>query len=236
MIEVVIFDLDDTLIDTSHLVLPLAVKRAFQSLIQAGAKTTYEELKHDRDILRKQHPHHEIFSILAKKYFANTKASPEIIELAIQKATKCFYEPELNAPFPLIEGAKENLDQIFRKKDMYLVTSGIPTAQKKKVFACQIEKYFKQCFYVESMQGQDKSAALSEILKKYPHKPSVFLSIGNRLSSEIRESKKLGMQTCYFQFGEHQDEEPASDHEHPDYVIHHHQELLTTCPIFQSPA
>ncbi len=234
MIEVVIFDLDDTLIDTSHLVIPMAVKKAFQTLIQTGAKTTLEQLEHDRNVLRKQYSHQEIFPLLAEKYFAETNVPQNLVELAVQRATQCFYEPELYAPFPLLEGAQENLDKLYRKKDMYLVTSGIPHAQQKKVAACQIEKYFKHCFYVESMRGQDKSYALREIIKRYGYKPSVFLSVGNRLSSEIRESNKLGMQTCYFQFGEHQDEEPASQDEHPDYVIHHHEELLSVCPIFQN--
>lgn len=231
MIEVVIFDLDDTLIDTTHLVLPLAVKRAFQALIQAGAKATHQELENERMMLRKQFSHNEIFPLLAQKYFANTTISKSIIQLAVQKATQCFYEPELYAPFPLIEGAQDNLDKIYRKKIMYLVTAGIPHAQRKKIQACQIEKYFHECFYVESMKGLEKSVALKEIMRRHSFRPSVFLSIGNRLSSEIRESKKLGMQTCYFQFGEHQDETPAGPDEIPDYTIHHHKELLTQCPI-----
>jgi putative hydrolase of the HAD superfamily len=234
MIEVVIFDLDDTLIDTTHLVLPLAVKRSFHALIQAGAKTTLDELEKDRMMLRKQFSHNEIFPLLAQKYFAKTTVPKDIIQLAVQKAIQCFYEPELYAPFPLIEGAQENLDKIFRKKIMYLVTAGVPHAQQKKIQACQIEKYFSECFFVESMKGLEKSVALKEILRRHHFRPSAILSIGNRLSSEIRESKKLGMQTCYFQFGEHQDEVPTGPDEFPDYTIHHHKELLTQCPILKT--
>lgn len=231
MIQVVIFDLDDTLIDTTNLVLPLALKRAYQTLIQAGAQTTAELLEQERSILRKNFSHHEIFPRLATKYFTGTSVPPEIIQRTVQKTIQCFYEPELYAPFPLMEGAQANLEQLFQKRDMYLVTSGIPTAQQKKVYACQIERYFKKCFYVESMHGTDKSQALSQIIKMHDYDNSEFLSVGNRLSSEIREAKRLGMQTCYFQFGEHQDEVPTSPLEIPDYTIHHHKELLEKCPI-----
>ena len=76
-----------------------------------------------------------------------------------------------------------------------------------------------------------KKAAFEKILKDSKIHPHELLSIGNRLSQEIRMAKQLDCRTCYFQFGEHSEDKPRDHFETPDYTIFSHKELISVCQL-----
>lgn len=237
---VLIFDLDDTLIDTTRLIVPEAAQKACQILVDGGIGAPLSQLLKDRMQLAVGMSHSDIFPFLGKKYGFLGKNSDQILTTT-QKATQAFYSPEITKPLPLIPGAEENLINYSKHFPLYLVTAGLEAAQQRKIEMAKISSHFKKIFIVTAQKGntrevngvkeKSKVRAFQEILQLENRPPEECLSIGNRLSSEIRDAKKCGMQTCYFEFGEHVGEIPQSPEEIPDFTIQSHLQLKDVCPL-----
>jgi putative hydrolase of the HAD superfamily len=219
------FDLDDTLVDTSQLLVPLAARRACEAMLAAGVKSDIDTCLQWRMARAAEFTHTEIFSSFIYNYGTTTP------DVALQGALKAFYNPEVPARLPLMEGAEENLKKLSQKYHLYLVTSGEPTAQQKKIAAAQIEKYFQKTYLVDNFKNETKKDALADILRVENIAPEELLSIGNRLSQEIRHGKMVGAKTCYFCHGEHVGEQPQQREDYPDYTIYKHAELIKACGL-----
>lgn len=223
--KAIAFDLDDTLLNTSGILVPQAAQKACLSLISVGAQCSLEECLIMRTELSKKLSHPEIFGRIADEYDCPER------ELGLQLAILDFYNPEVPERLPLIEGALKNLEYLNPKYDLYLVTMGIREAQEKKIAALQIGSYFKKIFILDSLRGERKQNAFEAILQHSQCQPSELLSIGNRLSAEIRDAKLIGADTCYFPFGEHVGETPTTAADYPDFTITTHSDLIKTCHL-----
>lgn len=225
MIKTLAFDLDDTLLDTSGLLIPKAAEKACLAMMSVGTSCTLEECLKLRKELSRIFSHPEIFGIITDTYEGAER------ELALQSAISEFYSPEVPPRLPIMDGGEELLKNLFSRFPMYLVTMGQRDAQLQKISALGIEKFFKKIYILDSFRGERKEKAFADILARENISPAALLSIGNRLSAEIRDAKKLGCQTCYFAYGEHIGEQPELPEDHPDFTIHHLKELLDTCKL-----
>ena len=223
--KVIAFDLDDTLLDTSGLLVPQAAERACQAMLDAGLQCTLEECLNDRASMANELSHKEIFAQIAAKYGA---AQPT---LAVEDALKEFYNPQVPAQLPLLPGALENLHILKSRYDLFLVTMGSRPAQEQKIRALGISSFFSDIFILDSFKGERKESAFRTIIERQKIQPYELLSIGNRLSSEIRDGKRAGGQTCYFAYGEHVGEHPTVPEDQPDVTIFSHKELITACAL-----
>lgn len=221
----IVFDLDDTLLDTSGLLVPMASLKACQAMVEAGLCCTLEECMKMRHNLAAELSHTEIFTQIANHYGTNTKGK------AVHDALEEFYNPEIPSVLPLMTGATENLLRLKEQYTLYLVTMGSYEAQAEKIRALQIEKFFKKIYVLNGFIGEKKEIAFTDILKIEGHDAKALLSIGNRLSSEIRDAKRVGSDTCYFAHGEHVGEKAQYPEDHPDFTIYHHKDLIATCGL-----
>ena len=219
------FDLDDTLLDTSAILIPTAAKRACEAMLAAGLKCDLNECLQMRQELSVNHSHNEIFSRIMTTYGATHP------EKALADAISAFYNPQVPAHLPLLSGALENIERLKKTYNIYLVTMGDLEGQTKKIKALDIEKHFKKIYIMNSLHGERKAAAFEDILNLENHPASQLLSIGNRLSSEIRDGKTVGADTCYFAYGEHVGERPQVPEDTPDFTIYHHKELISKCGL-----
>lgn len=219
------FDLDDTLLDTSSLLVPLASQRACEAMINAGVCISLEECMRLRHEWAPNLSHTEIFTKIVNQYGTNTPGK------AVHDALEQFYNPEVPAVLPLMAGATENLIHLKEQYNLYLVTMGSHDAQVQKIKALGIEKFFKKIYILNGFIGEKKEFAFRDILSTEGHSPAELLSIGNRLSSEIRDAKKLGATTCYFAHGEHVGEEEVYPEDHPDHTIQYHKDLISACGL-----
>lgn len=224
IIKCIAFDLDDTLIDTTNLIVPVVVKNSYQALKEAGLKISFDEFNQLRKSMTAQHSHKEIFKILAHKYHIDDS-------LKIQKSIDAFYKPEIKGPLPVFPEALGNLEQLKAKYTLYLVTSGDPKTQKMKIEATGTEKYFKNIYIPDSLKGERKRDFFHNIIQDNQIQPSALLSFGNRLCSEIRDAKSCGATTCYFAYGEHLGEQPEQPEDYPDYTITTHKDFISTCHL-----
>lgn len=219
------FDLDDTLLDTSHLLVPMASRNACEAMIEAGLRCNLQECMRLRHLMAAELSHSEIFARIINQFGSDNN------ELALQKALEKFYRPDVPGALPLMPGALENLKSLAQKYKLFLVTQGDRETQRKKIQALDIEKFFAKVFILDSFAGQKKETAFRQIIQEEHLQPEEFLSIGNRLSSEIRDAKRCGSDTCYFAFGEHFGEQVQFPEDRPDFTITHHQELIHTCGL-----
>lgn len=224
-IKAIAFDLDDTLLDTSGLLVPAASRHAFQLLQKAGLTLSLEECEKFRLDLIRTTSHKDVFKKLAAEY------GTEETMKAVALANKAFYEPVLPEHLPLLPGAKENLEILSKKYHLYIVTAGYQEAQLNKVKSLGIAQYFKNVFVVNSLEKERKLAPFKKILELENIQPRELLCIGNSLSSEIHDARELGATSCYFQFGEDRGAVPTEPERRPHYHIYNHAELIPTCSL-----
>ncbi len=223
--KAIAFDLDDTLLDTTNLLVPMASRNACLAMIAEGLQCDVEICHQMRQDLSNQMSHPEIFEKIVKTFGCKNEKT------AIAKAIQTFYSPEIPLRLPLMSGAEQNLQSLQGHYKLFLVTMGNFKTQQKKIQSLGISKYFKEAFIVDGLKGERKEMAFKKILQQENIRPDELLSIGNRLSSEIRDGKKCGAETCHFSYGEHEGETPQTSFDHPDFTITEHKELIKTCAL-----
>lgn len=220
------FDLDDTLIDTSGLLVPLASRAAYVAMTNKGLKMSYEIFDQQRKEKAIRMTHKQIFFEIAESQGDNSLVA-DMAEAGIHT----FYHPPLPPSLPLLAGAAENLRFLKDRYTLFLVTSGAISTQKEKVKRAGLESHFQSCIFVDGFKKERKRDAFLEILRQTGCKAHELLSIGNRLSQEIHDAKEVGAKTCYFEYGEHVGEQPRNQFEIPDFKIHTHHELVSACRL-----
>lgn len=224
-IRAIAFDLDDTLMDTTGILVPTAARNAFQILKDAGLNLTLAECEIKRTKWIRTLSHKDVFLKLANEF--GTEKTISVLNLA----NKAFYEPELPDALPLLEGALKNIQYLKTNYSLYIVTAGYESAQNKKVKALGIFNYFKKVFVVNSLEKERKINSFQKILELEKIQPHELLCIGNSLSSEIKDAKKLGALACYFEFGEDRGAVSTDPHEQPDFHVNHHNDIISICKL-----
>lgn len=224
-IRSIAFDLDDTLLNTTGLLVPQASQAAFQILIDAGLRLDLQSCEEQRLSLIRTISHKDVFKKLAQEYGNSATQS------AVELANKAFYHPRLPENLDLLPGALENLNILSKKYSLYLVTAGFQEAQAAKVKSLGIAHYFKKVFVVNSMISEKKYTAFKSILESENIKPEELLCIGNSLSSEIKDARRIGAWACYFEFGEDRGAVPTEPEFQPHFHIKSHKELLAVCQL-----
>lgn len=224
-IRVIAFDLDDTLIDTSGSLVPIAARRACEGMIAAGLNCSLETCLDLRKKWSVDVSHREIFRRIAQLHGSDN------IENLRQIGIQEFYNPPLPDQLPLMPGALDVLHYLQHKYVLYLVTTGVPQTQERKIKATNCQHIFKHTYIVNNTIGEKKSSAFADIIKREGIQPNELLAIGNRLSQEIRFAKTIGGKTCYFAYGEHVGELPQQPEDYPDFTVHHFDEIVATCHL-----
>lgn len=224
-IRSIAFDLDDTLLDTTGLLVPQASQDAFQILIDAGLSLDLQTCEQHRLSLIRTISHKDVFKKLAHEYGTATT------QAAVELANKAFYHPRLPEKLDLLPGALENLNSLVQKYNLYLVTAGFEDAQASKIKSLGIAHFFKKIFVVNSLNSEKKFTAFKMILQNENLQPEELLCIGNSLSSEIKDARQIGAWACYFEFGEDRGSVPREPEFQPHFHVKSHQELISVCRL-----
>lgn len=228
--KALVFDLDDTLFDTTRYCLTPALQNAFEVMIGAGLNTTIAACFEERAKFHAASPRGDFFAHLVETFGARDDARTTQKAL-LDAGKKAFYVREVEKDIFVFARVKETLADLSSRYLLFLVTMGDPGTQRQKVRNLGIQAFFQQVFYVDSTRGQKKSEAFGAILHTTGLKPEQVLCIGNRLDLEIAQGKQLGFDTCLVQTGEHKDVTPVSAAEHPDYKIASISEIIEVCQL-----
>lgn len=143
--------------------------------------------------------------------------------------TPAFYK-RIQEPLPLMQGALENLQRLKENYRLILLTQGHVESQNHKVNSTGIRGFFSEVWIVDPTTPDTKHTYFSRLAESLP-KTEQFLSIGNRLSTDIREAKRVGGLTCWFRYGEHQNEAIESALDEADFQVETHAQLIQICRL-----
>lgn len=227
MIKAIAIDLDDTLIDTSGQLVPLASRKACAEMISQGLACSLADCVAWRTQLAVEHTHRELFTLIARKFGPQEQA-----ETLGRAGAQVFYNhTDIPDPLALLPDADEVLTQLSAQARLFLVTAGAENTQRRKIAAARLEKRFEKIYIIDKFKNQSKQTAFEDILANLQIQPEELLSVGNRLKEEIRLAKILGAQTCYFEFGEHVGESAEQPEDHPDFRVQHWRDFVTACRL-----
>lgn len=207
-IRALIFDLDDTLMDTFGQLVPEAHRQACIAMQEAGLDVPLEELLSTRWELIRQQPRAEVNQLLAAAYDC---ALPEVVQAGIDT----YFNPAFDTlePFP---GVREMLLALRQQYHLFLLTSGIPEAQQRKVKALRFEDYFHELLYAPLAQERAKYHAIKGLVQRHALDFGEMVVIGDRITNEIVAGNQLGCYTIWIQQGECLGILPETPDETPD--------------------
>lgn len=198
MINKIIFDLDDTLVNTG-IIYERQIKEFIETLIQDldFDKLSFDEIsKIQEDIDIKQIDKYGFSTVrfplsfsLTFKFICNNfgiKFDKVLNKKYMQIGEKVFQViPEL------AEGVNEILEKFFNKYFLVIYTLGDKQIQKDKIIKNNLHKYFKEYFIVPEKNIDN----LITTCKDTPFNECAI--VGDSLKGEIEPGVKLGMQAFY---------------------------------------
>jgi putative hydrolase of the HAD superfamily len=225
--EHIIFDLDDTLLDTSGLLIPAAARRAVEAMIKASNRSgedprtwlarRNEILRHDPRAdawLRLADGDDEVADIGRRTFFTHP------IELVSDEAIR------------LTEGAADILRWSRELATLHLVTAGDDRTQRKKIDRLGISSFFESIEIVDATHSIVGPLRKVDAFRKTSSKnPGVqadrFVSVGNRVDTDLGAAKVLGWKTVWVRYGEHSNLLPQKPEEIPDFEVPSLADLLS---------
>lgn len=223
-----VFDLDDTLLDTYGQLIPPASREACSAMIEAGLATDVQSCLLARDEIARTNGRADLYRNLVARFGVRAGANEDQVASSGHKA---FHERSVERDITLFAGTRDMLRDLRSRYRLYLVTAGAPGTQQEKIDILKIEDSFDEVHIVNIMRGESKGQAFASILKTHGGEPVRYLSIGNRLDTDIAPAKRLGFKTCWVTYGEYAYTSPKDEFELPDYEIADMEELIPTCRL-----
>lgn len=226
-ISQIVFDLDDTLLDTSRILIPRAAREACQAMIEMGLNADLDSAFsafQDRRSSRQ-----DLFTNLTETFGVREGVKAEDVANAGHTA---FYNRNVETDISLVLGALETLHYL---RDvgyhLHLVTQGHRPTQEQKIRILGVGSLFESISFVDPVQGERKRDAFAKIGRDSGLSPESHLSVGNRIDTDISEAKELGWRTCWVRYGEYSNLEPMAPNEMPDHTIDKLSSLRTACRL-----
>ncbi len=229
----IIFDLDDTLFDTSSQLIGPAITAACKAMLNAGLNGSLPDCVAQYHLFTSENLRKDFFSFIVPQLGLR---SPNLDPRQISQLGRLtFLRPHLPPTLELIAGARELLDHLKNHAPLFLVTAGDRETQQAKVAKLSIESDFTEILYVAPHLGERKQQSFLQILNRLRTtqnvEPQEVLCIGNRVDSEIREGNELGFHTCLVRHGEHRGQKPLNAQETPTFMVENIRDIISTCRI-----
>lgn len=177
----IVLDLDDTLYDTSRLLLPWADRRAVAALRDSGLDIGEDDALAQLAELRSQ----GVWSFAP--LVESRGGAGELIATA--ERAWFSYDPP---PMALDESVRAALDELAALAPLALLTSGDPPTQEKKVARLGIAPRFAAIAYVPRTADGGKTAALAALLAARRWEPRRAVVCGDRPDADIRAANRNG--------------------------------------------
>jgi putative hydrolase of the HAD superfamily len=122
---------------------------------------------------------------------------------------------------PILKGfqpdAASTLEFMLNKKLRLILVSRTSDTlvRERQINEAGFNLYFDYVDIVKKGDNKD----FTKILSRYNFNPEEFLVVGDRLTSEITQGKKLGMKTCRFLYGPEKALIAQNRFEQPDYTV-----------------
>jgi FMN phosphatase YigB (HAD superfamily) len=183
----IIFDLDDTLIDTSGSITPFKLKRVLEQML--GRVATHSELQELMTINESASKTQDAIEIFSDRH-----------HLILDKTFKELISPlPKDFQIPCTPNAKQTLEMYAKKTPIALVTGGHPPFQLEKLEKAGIDGslFSKIAIPEDSM----KKPSYQEISREFSVDPSEMWVCGDRISMDLLPARELGCKTIHMRWG-----------------------------------
>lgn len=197
-IKTLLLDVDDTLLDFK-MTQDNALKKAFEKHDIALTDQVYERYNEINHGLWKQYELGEI----DRDTVLFTRFGRLFQELGIDMDGVEFehdYQSFLSEGAFLIEGALPLVNYLHDHYDLYIVTNGVASTQRKRLQSSGLDRYMKDVFISESLGYQKPDIRFfQECFKEIPNfEADKAMIIGDTLSSDILGGNNAGITTCWY--------------------------------------
>lgn len=190
----IIFDLDDTLIDTSGSVTPFKMKECLRCLLEAGLpvpdfNAAYAELL---DLNARCAKSKETVA----RFVANRGGDPSLADLAVKEL---FTPLPANFEIPTTPNAKEILDFFRKSHILALVTGGHPPFQQEKLKKAGIDSSIFSKIAIP--EDSIKKPFYEALIKEFSLDPRRVVVCGDRVAMDLAPAYELGFTTVHMKWG-----------------------------------
>src|SRR3989338_1135499 len=193
--KLLIFDLDDTLIDTFSTFSPSRLSDSLQTMIDYGLKidSPSEALKRLIEIDSKSSSVKETI-----KNFVTEISAFEVEKYSSIGIKKYYEEFKGNCQLKPVDGALELLQKLQKRYNLAIVSKGLKETQYWKINKAGIKK---ECFKKIIIVSEEKKTAYASLLQENGYKSSEVLVCGDKYELDLVPAKELGLTTIYFIWG-----------------------------------
>jgi putative hydrolase of the HAD superfamily len=178
----VVLDLDDTLFDTTGLLLPWADRRAVAAMRAAGL-----DLAEDAALVRLR----ELRAAGVVRTFAALAAERGAPAAAVEAGENAWFD-YVPPPMALEPAVDRALDELVATAPLALFTMGHVETQKRKVARLGLERRFRDLRFIDFRGPAGKTETLAEILADHGWGPDRVVVCGDRPDADVRAATKNG--------------------------------------------
>ncbi len=221
--EILLFDVDDTLLDFD-LAENAALDRLFAQEKIATTPTMIARYKEINESMWRAFERGEV----TKNVLHNTRFSIALKEFGLEVDGEYFeaiFQKYLQEAHHYVDGAYELIAQLSHNYNLYVVSNGKTITQNKRLVDADLAKYFKGIFISEQTGYQKPMPAFFDYVfdRIEGISKEKALIVGDSLTSDVKGGLLAGIDTCWFNI---HDIENTSDIL-PNYEIKKLHELYT---------
>jgi putative hydrolase of the HAD superfamily len=189
----IIFDLDDTLVDTSGCITPVKLEHALERMIEAGlvVPSRTEAL----DLIRRLDQTAESSRQTLSEFLEICDAKERFLDIGL---SEIYGNITLDMPLFALDGALGLLQDLKLSHHLALVTIGKPEQQLAKLEKAGIDSTIFSKIVVCDAPKKPHYQALAE---EFHFAPSDVVVIGDRVGNDLRPAKELGYKTVQVRSG-----------------------------------
>ncbi len=214
----IVFDIDDTLVDTTRSITRPLWKTVLQAMEKKGlsVKDSAKALFHLWALDQNTASSSETLHLFLSFY----KKDPSFHKIGMEVLSKIPYE---KLSIKAVPSALEGLKKLRKRYELALVSCGNPVLQKNKLEKVKIPlTYFSKICISEE---KDKTRAYQSLLEWKGLPPGEICVVGDRVMVDLKPAKELGMLTVHMKWGRGKAYSPWSAY--VDKEVYGFHELVT---------
>lgn len=190
----IIFDLDDTLIDTTGSITPIQLEKALYKMVEAGLQVgNFEEAA---ATLKRMDVCSESASQTLKEFLELVDGDPPLLSIGLEVVYGAL--PDDLVVFPL-EHAAQVLEELREDHQLALASIGNPAKQLLKMKNAGLDSTIFSKIVIS--EKEDKKVFYQKILDELSKSPVETIVCGDRSRRDLVPAKQLGCRTIQMQWG-----------------------------------
>jgi putative hydrolase of the HAD superfamily len=190
----ILFDLDDTLIDTSACLTPAKLEKALIKMVDEGLKL--DDFKESFELLKTLDQTAENARSAIAAFIVLVGIDRKFYDIGVKEV---YESDDFNLNINTVEGAISLLEELQTDHKIILVTAGKRDRQLKKLESAGIDsRLFSKIVVCEP---DEKKIHYQEIITELNLPPSEVVVCGDKISADLTPAKELGAKTVHFKNG-----------------------------------